>query len=115
MQDVEVPTEAYYEALAEDMMKRHPKASKDILEHLASLEAFLDVSILAGMSYGSAKALVAVIIGKLLGHMMSRSGASADPEKTQAIVEFVALKDINALRPFIGCTDWVRCCHTMDV
>ena len=51
MADCEVPTEEYYDALAEDMKKRHPNASKAMLEHVAALEPFLDVSIVAGFSF----------------------------------------------------------------
>ena len=47
--DCEVPAEKYYEALGEDMARRHPKASRFVLEHLNELEPFLDVSILSGL------------------------------------------------------------------
>ena len=66
MTDCEVPAEEYYAALAEDTKKRHPKASKVVLEHLGALEPFLDTSIVAGFSYGVDKASVAVSSGKSL-------------------------------------------------
>ena len=69
--DCEVPTEKYYEELAKDMRARHPKASRFLLDHLNELEAFLDVSILSGFSYGVNKAFVVVIRGSLLGHRVS--------------------------------------------
>ena len=56
MTSVEVPTERYYEALRRDLGARHPKASPFVLDHLLSLEAFLDVSICSGFSFGCAKA-----------------------------------------------------------
>ena len=51
MADCDVPTEEYYEALAQDMKVRHPNASKAMLEHVGALEPFLDVSIVAGFSF----------------------------------------------------------------
>eukprot|EP00969_Alexandrium_andersonii_P086994 3837472-Alexandrium_andersonii.AAC.1 len=47
MTEVEVPTGEYYESLRTDMAARHPKACTHVLDHLLSLEAFLDVSILS--------------------------------------------------------------------
>ena len=44
--DCECPTEEYYSFLEVDMKQRHPKANVSVLEHLASLEVFLDTSIL---------------------------------------------------------------------
>ena len=65
--DVECPTEEYYTALAADMRARHPDAGVHVLEHLDALEAFLDVAILAGFSFGAGdKAQVIVETGKLL-------------------------------------------------
>jgi hypothetical protein len=86
------------------MEKRHPKASKFILEHLASLEPFLDTSIVSGFSFGVNKAQVAVTTGKLLGHVVGRTGASADAERTQAIQDFAPLKDPSQVRQFLGTT-----------
>ena len=56
MTAVEVPPEAYYVALRADMVARHPNASSFVLDHLLSVEAFFDVSICAGFSFGCAKA-----------------------------------------------------------
>ena len=80
--DCEVPTEYYYERLAEDMARRHPKANRFLLEHLSELEPFLDVSILSGFSYGINKASVAFMTGSLLGHQVGRDGSAHEPEKT---------------------------------
>eukprot|EP00969_Alexandrium_andersonii_P221809 9796239-Alexandrium_andersonii.AAC.1 len=52
MTEAEAPTEEYYESLRADMAERHPKACPRVLDHLLSLEAFLDVSILSGFSFG---------------------------------------------------------------
>ena len=42
MTSVEAPTESYYEALRKDLGERYPGASPFVLDHLLSLEAFLD-------------------------------------------------------------------------
>ena len=108
MADCEVPTEEYYDALKEDMSRRHPKASKFMLEHLSCLETFLDTSIIAGFSFGIVKAQIAVTEGNLLGHRVKRSGISHDPEKTQAIRDFAVLKEPSHVRQFLGSTNWIR-------
>ena len=106
--DCMCPTEEYYDALAADMRKRHPKASKCVLEHLEALEPFLGMTINAGFNFGVNKAQVAVVEGSLLGHIVSRTGASADPERTRAIREFAPLKDVSQVRQFLGSTNWIR-------
>ena len=108
MVDCEVPTEYYYKALEKHMRAKFPRASEHMIEHLMALESFLDVSIVAGFSYGTSKAKLAVTEGQLLGHIVGRHGASADPERTQAIREFAPLKDQTQVRQLIGCTNWVR-------
>ena len=78
------------------------------MEHVEALEPFLDVSIVSGFSFGVSKAFVCRTSGGLLGHLVSRTGASMDPERIQAIVEFPPLKDASQVRQFIGSTNWVR-------
>ena len=41
----ETPTDYYYEQLRKDLGRRHPKADPFLLDHLVSLEGFLDKSI----------------------------------------------------------------------
>ena len=72
----EPPTDYYYDRLSEDLRSRHPEADTHLIDHLVSLEAFLDKSILFGFSFGINKAEVAVAEGKLLGHKIGRSGSS---------------------------------------
>ena len=48
----EPPTDYYYDRLSEDLRKRHPQAHSHLIDHLVSLEAFLDKSILFGFSFG---------------------------------------------------------------
>ena len=108
MVDVECPTEEYYDALAADMKSRHSKAASYVLEHLSHLEVFLDTSIVAGFSFGSDKAVIAVQKGAHLGHVISRTGATCDAERTQALEDFAPIKELQHLRQFIGCTNWIR-------
>eukprot|EP00969_Alexandrium_andersonii_P307685 13601046-Alexandrium_andersonii.AAC.1 len=75
------------------MAARHPKACPHVLDHLLSLEAFLDVSILSGFSFGVEKAHVLQAKGKLLGRCVSRNGVTGDDERVQAIKDFAPLKE----------------------
>ena len=108
MLEVEVPCEYYYEKLKEDMSKRHPKASKHVIDHLVSLEAFLDVSILSGFSFGVEKAQVLQTEGKLLGRLVSRTGVRGDGERAQAVRDFAPLKEKVHVQQFAGSTNWLR-------
>eukprot|EP00969_Alexandrium_andersonii_P251134 11099907-Alexandrium_andersonii.AAC.1 len=67
------------------MAERQPKACPHVLDHLHSLEAFLDVSILSGFSFGVEEAHVLQAEGKLLGHCVGRDGVTGDDERAQAI------------------------------
>jgi hypothetical protein len=87
------PTDYYFEKLLAGLLSRRPKADKHLLDHLVSLEAFLDKSIQAGFSYGCDKASVCKTEGKLLGHYVSRNGTRADGEAVQAIRDFAPLKE----------------------
>ena len=69
MSDVEVPTDYYYDQYEKWLWSQHPRATPEIIEHLVSLTAFLDVSILSGFSYGSAKAIICVKEGLSLIHI----------------------------------------------
>ncbi len=46
--EVKLPPESYYEALRADLGDRRNKVPWHVLDHLVSLEAFLDVSSMAG-------------------------------------------------------------------
>jgi len=108
MTEVEVPTEYYYEKLREDLAARHPGASWHVLDHALSLEAFLDVSILSGFSFGVDKAKILVAEGNLLGRIVGREGVRGDEELVQAIRDFAPLKSKQQLQQFAGCTNWLR-------
>ena len=106
--EVLTPTEYYYDALRADLAARHPDASPHVLDHLVSVEAFLDKSIASGFSFGVDKAQVLVIEGKLLGHVVSRNGSSPDGERVQAIKDFAPLKEKLHIQQFLGSTNWLR-------
>ena len=91
----------YYEKLREDMGKRHPKACEHLLDHLESLEAFLDTSIYARASFSVEKASIAVTEGFLLGHKVGRHGVSVQKEKTQAIVKFPPMREKVQVQQFL--------------
>ena len=104
----EPPTDYYYDRLLEDLRKRHPQADSHLIDHLVSLEAFLDKSILFGFSFGINKAEVAVAEGKLLGHKIGRSGSSPDEERCQPVVDFPPLREKLHIQQFLGCANWLR-------
>ena len=66
--ECEVPAKVYNDARIADLAARYPDLSPGVLEHLSTLEPFLDTAILAGFSYG------VVMKGSLLGHTVSRDG-----------------------------------------
>ena len=106
---VEVPTEEYYDALRQDMGKRHPKASPYVLDHILSLEAMLDIAILSGFSFGSgSKANLVAEKGELLGDWVGRQGRWPSGDRIQAIRDFPVIYERQQLQQFLGCTNWVR-------
>ena len=96
----------YYSLLRADMGARYPHVDPHLLDHLETLEAFLDTSIMAGVSFGTKKAKLAVTEGELLGHVVGRKGASVQKSKTLAIVQFPPLKE--KVQQFLGCTNFLR-------
>jgi len=104
----ECPTDYYYEKFDAALKRDFPKADQHLLDHLVSLECFLDKSIMAGFSFGADKADVAVMKGKLLGHHLSRRGCAADGDSTQAVRDFAPLKEKLHIQQFLGCTNWLR-------
>ena len=90
------------------MGERHPKASRFILDHVVSLEAMLDLSILSGFSFGIEKAKLFQEKGELLGDFVGRTGRWPNGERIQAIQDFAVIYDKQQLQQFLGCTNWVR-------
>ena len=83
--ECEVPTAVYNDVRTADLAARYPDLSPGVLEHLSTLEPFLDTSILAGFSYGVSKGHLMVMKGSLLGHTVSREGSEFDEKHTKAI------------------------------
>ena len=104
----ETPTDYYYEVLRKELGRKYPGADPFLLDHLVSLEGFLDKSIIFGFSFGIAKAELCVTKGKLLGHIIGRDGSSPDPERCQAVVDFPPLKEKLHIQQFLGCSNWLR-------
>ena len=104
----ETPSDYYYDGLRRDLGERYSKADPHLLDHLVSLEAFLDKSIVFGFSFGIAKADICVEKGKLLGHLIGRHGSTPDPERCQAVVDFPPLKEKVHIQQFLGCGNWLR-------
>ena len=104
----ETPTDFYYDRLRDSLSKRYSKADPFLLDHLVSLEAFLDKSIIFGFSFGVSKPELCKDGGKLLGHVIGRSGSSPDPERAKAVREFAPLKEKLHIQQFLGCANWLR-------
>ena len=104
----ETPNDYYYDQLRKDLGEKHPKADPFLLDHLVSLEGFLDKSIIFGFSFGVSKAEICVESGKLLGHLIGRYGTRPDPERCQAVVDFPPLKEKVHIQQFLGCGNWLR-------
>jgi hypothetical protein len=104
----EGPTDKYYQRLRADLSERYPAASEHLLDHLEALEAFLDKSIMAGVTFGIDKAKIGVIEGELLGHCVGRFGARCSQEKTKAVQDFPALREKLHIQQFLGCTNFLR-------
>jgi len=102
------PTDFYYGELRKSLSRRYPEADRFLLDHLVSLEAFLDKSIIFGFSYGVAKAELCSTGGRLLGHLVGRHGTAPDPERSQAVRDFAPLKEKLHIQQFLGCTNWLR-------
>ena len=105
--EIEVPTEEYYDALREDMKKRLG-ATEHGLDHVISVEALLDLAILSGFSFGIEKAKIMAIQGELLGDHVGRKGRWPKLDRIQAILDFPAILNKQQLQQFLGCTNWVR-------
>ena len=105
--EIQVPTEEYYDKLREDM-KARLGASEHGLDHVISVEALLDLAILSGFSFGIEKAKIMAMQGELLGDHVGRKGRWPKQDRIQAILDFPAILNKQQLQQFLGCTNWVR-------
>ena len=71
-------------------------------EHDLRLHAVLKAIKAAGVTLNSEKCLFSVDKLKFLGHVISREGVSADPDKTKAILQMKPPTNITELRRFMG-------------
>ena len=89
------------------MAERREKVPWHVLDHLVSLEAFLDVSIMAGFSFGAEKAKILAPQRSLLGRVASRDGVAGDEERAQAVRDFAPLRTKQHVQQFAGSTNWL--------
>ena len=71
-------------------------------EHDLRLHAVLKAIKAAGVTLNSEKCSFSVDKLKFLGHVISREGVSADPDKTKAILQMKPPTNITELRRFMG-------------
>ena len=103
----ETPSDYHYDCLRWGLGGRYSKADPHLLDHLVSLEDFLDKSIVFGFSFGIAKAGICVEKGKLLGHLIGRH-VVRQIRRCQAVVDFPPLKEKVHIQQFLGCGNWLR-------
>ena len=77
---------------------QHLERLKMVFHHLAE----------AGLKLKPSKCHFAKSEIRYLGHIVSRQGIQADPDKTSAIISFPVPSDIKELRQFLGLTNYYR-------
>ena len=82
--------------------------SRTLREHLIHLKAILEKLRDAGLKLKLKKCYFAKNSVKYLGHIVSQSGISPDPEKIASMTTFPAPKNIAQLRTFLGLTNYYR-------
>ena len=106
---VKLPTEEYYRLLGEDMRERRPDVSPFALEHIESLEALFDVSIVSGFSFGVSKAYLMQVSVEFLSEVAGREVRTVTDRHWKAILDIPEpIKDVPQLRRFLGVVNWVR-------
>ena len=109
MLELELPTEEYYEELGRHMRETHPDADPFVLEHFHALESLLDVAIVTGFSFGTAKASLLQTEVKVLGEIVGRESRRPTGEHVRAILEYpTPIPNIQELRRFLGIVNRVR-------
>ena len=77
---------------------QHLERLKKVFHHLAE----------AGLKLKPSKCHFAKSEIRYLGHIVSRQGIQADPDKTSAMISFPVPSDIKELRQFLGLTNYFR-------
>ena len=86
------------EVYVDDMMVKSPTRER----HFEALEKFLDRAEKYNLRLNLKKCTFGVASGKLLGHIVSKSGIEVDPDKVKAISEMSTPKTEKEVREFIG-------------
>jgi hypothetical protein len=76
--------------------------SKTLDEHLIHLDTVLDRLTRAGFTINVAKCRFCREEVKFLGHVINRTGVSADPDRVQAILNYPIPRNSKQLRQFLG-------------
>jgi hypothetical protein len=82
--------------------------SKNRLDHFGHLRKVLMRCRKFGISLNPSKSIFGVTKGKLLGHVVSNSGISIDPERIAAILNLPAPTSKKEVQAFIGIINFVR-------
>lgn len=77
-------------------------------QHLERLRTVFQHLEKAGMKLKPRKCHFAKCEVRYLGHIISREGIQADPEKIQAMISYPVPKDVKELRQFLGLTNYYR-------
>lgn len=82
--------------------------SKSYEEHLSHIDEVLKRLRYAGFTANPHKSKFAMASVKFLGHIISKNGLQADPEKTAAVRNIPIPKKLKELRSFIGMVSFFR-------
>jgi hypothetical protein len=82
--------------------------SKNRLDHFSHLRKVLMRCRKFGVSLNPSKSIFDVTKGKLLGHIISNSGISIDPERITAILNLPSPTSKKEVQDFMGIINFVR-------
>ena len=77
-------------------------------QHLERLKTVFQHVLKAGLKLKGKKCHFAKSEIRYLGHIVSRKGIQADPEKLRAVQEYPVPRNVTALRQFLGLTNYYR-------
>ncbi|KAL6176410.1 hypothetical protein ACLB2K_053043 [Fragaria x ananassa] len=86
------------EIYVDDMLVK----SLTVEEYVGHLEKVFEMILRYGMRLNPEKCIFGVIKGKFLGHVISRRGIKANPEKIQAILDMEMPKERNEVQSLTG-------------
>ena len=82
--------------------------SKSLVDHASNLRVVLEVLAKEQLFAKKSKCVFACGEVEYLGHLISGEGVRTDPKKTMAMQQWPTLKDVKALRGFLGLTGYYR-------